>query len=836
MIYPNNFEQKVGFQEIRKMLKGRCLSSLGAEEVDRMVLLTNPQTIALRMTLIRELRAALKDETTDFPSEGFVDMRPSLIRTQVRGTYMDETELFTLMLSLRSVGALCEFLSQKQGESETVRYPHLWEMAEDVACFPEITERISRCLNEYGKMKDDASPDLQRIRTELQGLRKNLTLSVQSILSSLRREGAVEKDAAPTFRDGRPVIPIDPAMKRKLPGIVHDRSASGKTLYVEPAAVVEMDNRIRSLELEERQAIIRILTEVADFIRPQADDVMQSYRFLGKIDFIRACVLLSEALGATEPQLVTHPMMDFRDAIHPLLQQSLSRHRGRMTPLSIKLDGNCRMLLISGPNAGGKSVCLKTAGLLQYMLQCGLSIPVAEGSSAGVFGSMFIDIGDEQSIENDLSTYSSHLLHLRDMMKHTNKDSLILIDEFGSGTEPQIGAALAQAVLARLLDGGAMGIITTHYQNLKYFAESHEGISNGAMLYDRDRMQPLFQLQVGHAGSSFAIEIARKTGLPEEVIRQAQEAVGSDYIQSDRYVQDIVRDKRYWENKRQKVHQQEKRLEELISRYEDSVKELERQRGEVIHQAKAQAEDLLQSSRAQIENTIRSIREAQAEKEQTKKLRRELEDFQQTLQTTQAAELEEKISRKMMQIKARRERREKQGKAPQPTVTKPSNPKKEAVEHQFAEGDYVRIDGQAAVARILKVDNREALLQSGTMQIRVSRSRLRPAEAPRQQEEERTFSFMGKQTRDDIYEKKLNFRSDIDVRGMNGEEAIRAVTYFIDDAVLLGVSRVRILHGTGTGYLRRIIRQYLTAHPSIVRCADEHVQFGGAGITVVDFR
>ena len=326
MIYPNNFEQKVCFQEIRKMLKGRCLSSLGAEEVDRMVLLTNPQTIALRMTLIRELRAALKDETTDFSSEGFVDMRPSLIRTQVRGTYMDETELFTLMLSLRSVGALCEFLSQKQGESETVRYPHLWEMAEDVACFPEITERISRCLNEYGKMKDDASPDLQRIRTELQGLRRNLTLSVQSILSSLRREGAVEKDAAPTFRDGRPVIPIDPAMKRKLPGIVHDRSASGKTLYVEPAAVVEMDNRIRSLELEERQAIIRILTEVADFIRPQADDVMQSYRFLGKIDFIRACVLLSEALGATEPQLVAHPMMDFRDAIHPLLQQSLSKH------------------------------------------------------------------------------------------------------------------------------------------------------------------------------------------------------------------------------------------------------------------------------------------------------------------------------------------------------------------------------------------------------------------------------------------------------------------------------------------------------------------------------
>ena len=637
------------------------------------------------------------------------------------------------------------------------------------------------------------------------------------------------------MRDGRLVIPVAPGMKRKIKGIVHDESATGKTVFIEPAEVVEANNRIRELEGEERREIIRILTEFSSVIRPQIPALLQSYEFLAEIDFIRAKALLGLEFKAGKPSFEDRQILDWFDAIHPLLQLSLAKHGKKVIPLEIELTPQQRILLISGPNAGGKSVCLKTVGLLQYMLQCGLLVPMHERSHAGVFSHIFIDIGDEQSIEDDLSTYSSHLTNMKVMMKSCNEKSLILIDEFGGGTEPQIGGAIAEAVLKRFNLKQTFGVITTHYQNLKHFAESHEGVVNGAMLYDRHEMRALFQLQIGNPGSSFAVEIARKIGLPEEVIADASEIVGSEYIQSDKYLQDIVRDKRYWETKRQNIRKREKQMEETIARYEKDIEELERSRKEILKKAKEAAEQLLQESNAKIENTIRTIKEAQAEKEMTRLARQELADFKEQVADIEKQSMEEKIARKMDKLREKQERKKEkkaqQQKAPaQPTpVIKP-----------IAEDDYVRIKGQTSVGQVLEINGKNAVVMFGLMKTNVKLDRLERTEAPQQNKAlTKATTFVSSETQERMYEKKLNFKQDIDVRGMRGDEAIQAVTYFIDDAILVGVSRVRILHGTGTGILRtliRQIRQYLATVPGVAHFQDEHVQFGGAGITVVDLK
>ena len=634
------------------------------------------------------------------------------------------------------------------------------------------------------------------------------------------------------MRDGRLVIPVAPGMKRKIKGIVHDESATGKTVFIEPAEVVEANNRIRELEGEERREIIRILTEFSSVIRPQIPALLQSYEFLAEIDFIRAKALLGLEFKAGKPSFEDRQILDWFDAIHPLLQLSLAKHGKKVIPLEIELTPQQRILLISGPNAGGKSVCLKTVGLLQYMLQCGLLVPMHERSHAGVFSHIFIDIGDEQSIEDDLSTYSSHLTNMKVMMKSCNEKSLILIDEFGGGTEPQIGGAIAEAVLKRFNLKQTFGVITTHYQNLKHFAESHEGVVNGAMLYDRHEMRALFQLQIGNPGSSFAVEIARKIGLPEEVIADASEIVGSEYIQSDKYLQDIVRDKRYWETKRQNIRKREKQMEETIARYEKDIEELERSRKEILKKAKEAAEQLLQESNAKIENTIRTIKEAQAEKEMTRLARQELADFKEQVADIEKQSMEEKIARKMDKLREKQERKKEkkaqQQKAPaQPTpVIKP-----------IAEDDYVRIKGQTSVGQVLEINGKNAVVMFGLMKTNVKLDRLERTEAPQQNKAlTKATTFVSSETQERMYEKKLNFKQDIDVRGMRGDEAIQAVTYFIDDAILVGVSRVRILHGTGTGILRTLIRQYLATVPGVAHFQDEHVQFGGAGITVVDLK
>lgn len=837
MIYPQNFEQKIGFDQIRQLLKIKCLSTLGEERVDQMDFSDDYNEINRRLEQVTEF-VRITQEEDDFPNQYFFDVRPSLKRIRVEGMYMDEQELFDLRRSLETIRDIVRFLQQTDDEEDTDNdethspYPALHELAGDIMVFPQLITRINNILDKFGKVKDNASSELLRIRRELASTTGSISRSLNNILRAAQSEGYVDKDVAPTMRDGRLVIPVAPGMKRKIRGIVHDESATGKTVFIEPAEVVEANNRIRELEGEERREIIRILTEFSATVRPQVPAILQSYEFLAEIDFIRAKALLGIDFKAIKPSFENRQVIDWFEAVHPLLQMSLAKHNKKVVPLDIELNTGQRILLISGPNAGGKSVCLKTVGLLQYMLQCGMLVSMHERSHAGIFSSIFIDIGDEQSIEDDLSTYSSHLTNMKNMMKYCNEKSLILIDEFGGGTEPQIGGAIAEAVLKRFNAKKTFGVITTHYQNLKHFAEDHEGVVNGAMLYDRHEMRALFQLQIGNPGSSFAVEIARKIGLPEEVIADASEIVGSEYIQSDKYLQDIVRDKRYWETKRQNIRKREKIMEETIARYEKELEELDKSRKEILKKAREDAEQLLQESNAKIENTIRTIKEAQAEKERTRTARQELTDFRQQIEDENKAAMEEKIARKMEKLREKQERKKdkKSKQASQPAV----QPVPKVIPLQT--GDYVRIKGQTSVGQIIEINGKNAVVMFGLMKTNVKADRLERTDAPKQTLNTAKATFVSSETQDRMYEKKLNFKQDIDVRGMRGDEAIQAVTYFIDDAILVGVSRVRILHGTGTGILRTLIRQYLATVPGVAHFQDEHVQFGGAGITVVDLK
>ena len=847
MIYPeNNFEQKIGFDQIRRLLHEKCLSSLGEERVDEMHFTDRYDEVEEQLEQTAEFVRILQEEDA-FPAQYYYDVRDSLKRIRIEGMYLDEQELFDLRRSLETIRDIVRLLraTNEAGEAdeEASPYPRLRRLAGDIDVFPDLIRRINAILSPYGKIKDNASPQLATIRRELVTTLNSISRTLNSILRNAQSEGVVDKDVTPTMRDGRLVIPVVPALKRKLRGIVHDESASGKTVFIEPAEVVEANNRIRELESDERREIIRILTAFSDLLRPDIPAVLLSYEFLAEIDFIRSKALLALQTGALKPALEDQPLVDWRRAIHPLLQLSLTRHGKQVVPLDIELNPSGRILIISGPNAGGKSVCLKTVGLLQYMLQCGLLIPMDERSRAGIFGHLLIDIGDEQSIEDDLSTYSSHLTNMKVMMKQCDNRSLILIDEFGGGTEPQIGGAIAEAVLKRLNQRGAYGVITTHYQNLKHLADATEGIVNGAMLYDRHRMQALFQLEIGRPGSSFAVEIARKIGLPEEVIAEAAEIVGSEYIQSDKYLQDIVRDKRYWESKRQEIRRREKQMEETIARYQTEAEELQKQRKEIIRKAKEEAEGLIGEANARIENTIRSIKEAQAEKEKTRLARQELNEFRDSLEELERKQQEEKIARKMQQLqekqarkKDKKARKEAAGTTPTPEEQAAQAARREAERLAAIQpGCSVRLKGQTSVGEVLEVSGKNAVVAFGSIKTTVKLERLERTNAtPRSAELSTKSTFVSSQTQDSLREKKLNFHQDIDVRGMRGDEAVQAVTYFIDDALLVGMSRVRILHGTGGGILRTLIRQYLSTVQGVSDYHDEHVQFGGAGITVVE--
>ncbi len=841
MIYPDGFEEKIGFAEVRSLLRERCLSTLGKEMVGNMRFSADAAEVNEWLAQVREFRRLLA-EADDFPMQYFFDVRAAVARIRLEGTHLEENELFELRRSLETIASIVAYLNRGEESADgavAYPYPALHRMADGVAVFPQLIQRIDQILDRFGRIKDSASAELQRIRTELARTEGGISKTLYSILRSAQSEGLVERDVTPTMRDGRLVIPVMPGLKRRIKGIVHDESATGKTVYIEPAEVVEANNKVRELEGEERREVVRILSEFAKLLRPHVPQVLDSYRFLALIDMLRAKSALAEATGAFEPVAESYPHIDWIQAKHPLLQFALERQGKSIVPLDITLTGDKRILIISGPNAGGKSVCLKTVGLLQYMLQCGLSVPVCERSKTGVFDNIMIDIGDEQSIEDDLSTYSSHLTNMKNMIRRSDGRTLLLIDEFGGGTEPQIGGAIAEAVLKQFCRKGAYGVITTHYQNLKHFAEDNEGVVNGAMLYDRHEMRALFQLAIGRPGSSFAIEIARKTGLPEEVIKDASEIVGSDYIQSDKYLQDIVRDKRYWEGKRQTIHQQEKTLEQRIAKYEADIKELEQSRKAIVNRAKEQAEELLAQSNRQIELTIRQIKESQAEKEATKRAREELSAFKADVARVDEKANDELIERKMRQLQERKQRKQKrkkdkaEGRAAKPAASAAVQQKAEA-QAALAVGDTVRIKGLTTVGRIEAIDGKMATVIFGDMRTKMRSDRLERAAMPKKEDSKTFVSTVGRQTRETIDNRKLNFHQDLDVRGMRGDEAINAVTYFIDDAILVGMPRVRILHGTGTGVLRQLIRQYLATVPNVTAFKDEHVQFGGAGITVVD--
>ncbi|MDR1719772.1 MAG: Smr/MutS family protein [Dysgonamonadaceae bacterium] len=817
MIYPVNFEQKIGFDTIRQLIKAKCLSLPGEEKVVSMAFSSDYSALLTQLNQTNEFVRILSEEDA-FPSAHFYDVRDSLKKIRIEGTYLTEAELFDIRRSLQTIDEIVRFFRVRQDDQS---YPYLLKLIDDVYIFPKIIDNIDKILTVEGEIKENASAALAAIRKELFHTQHSISKTLQRILRQAQSEGFVDKEAAPTIRSGRLMIPIAPSFKRKLQGIVHDESASGKTVFIEPAEVVEANNRVRELEYEEKREIIRILTAMTDRIRPEIPTMQYSYNILAEIDFIRAKALFALDLQAIFPVFENKQQLDWIGAVHPLLYLSHRKQEKAVVPLEIALHpDHSRILIISGPNAGGKSVCLKTVGLLQYMLQCGLLIPVTERSQTGIFDAVFIDIGDEQSIENDLSTYSSHLTNMKYFVRHCNSKTLILIDEFGSGTEPQIGGAIAEVLLDRFNRKLCFGVITTHYQNLKQYAEKTDGIVNGAMLYDNHLMQPLFRLAIGNPGSSFAIEIARKIGLAEDVIADVSEIVGKDYIAMDKYLQEIVRDKRYWEEKRRNIRQQEKRLEELTERYQSDLKALETQYKDIIKQAKTEATHLLSETNAKIENTIKEIREVQAEKTKTKTIRKSLDAYKDAI----AAEPD--LLAKLHPIKNPALQRKK---AKKPAQTKPIRPE------MIQKGDVVRLKGQQSEGEVLEVKGKNAVVVFGMIKSMLKIDQIERVTNPKARKTVQQNKSLGSYTMDLISQKRLNFKMEIDVRGMRADEALQAVMYYIDDAIQCGAGRVRILHGTGTGALRQVIREYLKTIPAIRSFQDEHVQFGGTGITVVEF-
>lgn len=852
MLYPRNFEQKIGFNEIRNHLHAHCLSTMGHEKVDTMSFQTDAALLRSQHQQTNELQLVLNIEKNQ-PEQDFYDLRATLERIRVEGTRLEENELWELHKLLNTLHSWLEVIQQT--EDNTPRYPALDKLSQGVFTFYAVTKRIEQILDKYGHIKDEASVELAQIRREIRRSEGSVSHALNRILKAAKSEGLVDKDATPTLRDGRLVLPVSPAMKRRIPGIVHDESATGKTIFIEPTEVVEANNRIRELEANEKREVIRILNEFTASLRPNLKEFTKAFHFLADIEFIRAKALFSQQIQAATPLIEEYPIIDWSVARHPLLLLSLNKQGKKVVPLDISLHRKQRILVISGPNAGGKSVCLKTVGLLQYMLQCGLPVPMSPNSRTGIFHHIFIDIGDEQSIEDDLSTYSSHLLNMKNMMKGCDPSSLLLIDEFGGGTEPTIGGAIAEAVLKRFVQRGAFGVITTHYQNLKHFADDTPTVVNGAMLYDRHRMEALFQLEIGNPGSSFAIEIARKTGIPEEVIEDATNLVGQDYVNADKYLLDITRDKRYWEGKRQTIHSQEKQMLQTIQKYEREIEELQAKRKEIINDAKNTAAQIIQDSNKVVENTIREIREAQAEKERTRTLRQQLDAFKTDLEKEKQHERDELIERKIQQLaerKKRKEERKAEKKKKQETEVLQQKESaaaaalaKERAEQPLQKGDTVRLKGQQTTGVIEELQGKKATVTFGMMRTVVELSRLiRSTETektatPQKQKVSITTLMQEnaapKGSANDIKKARtLKFSQEIDVRGMRGDEALQAVTYFIDDAIMVGVAKVRILHGTGNGILRQLIRQYLRTISGVRTAYDEHVQFGGAGITVVE--
>lgn len=814
MIYPATIETKIGFDSVRAHIAERCQSPLGMAECEAMTFSSDYRTVMSRLGETAEMLTILLGDEA-FPDENINDMTAAVAGARVEGSFMSPADLLRVRLSLATMAAIAKFFASHRDDEGSTPYPALDVVADGLQAFPSLMTAIDRVIDRWGTVKDNASPALAEIRGKIASMGGTVSMLMRRVISRAVKDGLVDADVTPSMRDGRLVIPVSPMNKRRIPGIVHDESASGKTVFIEPSEVVEANNKIRGLQLDERREETRILIALTDLIRPYVDELLASYRVLGLFDFIVAKARYAISVGAAMPAVEPHPAMEWWRGRHPVLEDSLKRQDKQVVPLDIELDADRRLLVVSGPNAGGKSVTLKTVAIIQYMAQCGVLPTLEPNSRMGLFENVFIDIGDDQSIEDDLSTYSSHLRNMKFFYQRGNSDTLILIDEFGAGTEPQIGGAIAQALLRQFNAKGMWGVITTHFRNLKQFADDTPGLVNGSMLYDRHLMKPLFKLSIGNPGSSFAVEIARKTGLPEEIIADAEEIVGSDYINSDKYLLDINRDKRYWENKRLAIRQKEKKLEQLIEKYETDAEMLRTTRREILNEAKEEAKRIIDGSNAAIERTIHEIKRAQAEKEKTREARQQLVESRRSLETKDHESSLRTIA----------ERRKKK-KSPAAAASKPAE--------TIAVGTNVILDGGNTVGTVESINGKEAIVIFGNLKTTVKLSRLTPTMRRADSGVSRAASFISVASNAAERERQLNFSQEIDLRGQRVDEALQNVTYFIDDAIRFGSSRVRILHGTGTGALRQYIRNYLATVQGIKGFHDEDVRLGGAGITVVE--
>ncbi len=833
--YPQNFETKVGYTEVMYLITKYCTNAIGKELIHNLHATADVVAIKHRLQRVQEMISLLQ-EYPNLLVLSITDLRLALKRIATNGSSLEEDELPLLLHAITAFLSVVRVVGQKS-DSDEWRYPALCKIPASSEGLQTVSNSIAILLDKSGRIKSTASSLLAQIRSEQSIVQQQIGNQMRRLMEEAVKNGFVTAESQPSLRDGRPVIPVISAHKRSIPGIVHDESATGKTLFIEPLEVVQSNNRLRELEAEERREIRRILQDLTTEIRPFVCNIEQMYLSLGRLDAVAAIARFAIEEKASVPEIHPRPCMDWQLAVHPLLRKALSSDKKEVVPLSIRLKyPNERILVVSGPNAGGKSVCLKTVGLLQYMLQCGLPVPMSPDSKVGVFDHIALDIGDDQSIEDDLSTYSSHLKHMKYMAAVSGRSTLLLIDEFGGGTEPEIGGAIAEGLLKLFNERGAWGVITTHYRNLKEFAETQPGVINGAMLYDKEHFRPLFSLSVGHPGSSFAVEIARKQGLPAVVLKYASEKVGLELVQSDKYVQDIARNKQLWDHKRVEIERREKQLDATIEVYEQKLRSLREKHNDIIERAKKEAAELLNNSRARIERTIKEIVESKAEKEQTKLSRKELlqyaQDLQeQELQTQQNLTIDreiEKLQRRARRKEEKQQKNKETEKSPEIDLS-PSLPQPLLLR----EGDSVLIVSRGIRGTIISLNAKEAVVAlSGNLKVTCKTSDLQPLSG----QEHKKENWMQKPQSnliEHIREKRADFRQELDVRGMRALEAEQAVQYFIDDAVALGIGNVRILHGTGTGALRQSIRQLLPTIPGVASFHDEDVRFGGAGITVV---
>lgn len=822
MIYPSDFESKIGFDSIRRIVAESCQTRLGKDEVSEMAFSSDFVVVEKRLRLVNEMMRIIK-EHLPFPTGGVHDIIPYLKEINVAGVYMSADRLFKVASTLNAMSEVETFFRKYSGdEKDGSLFPALSEEFAVISNFPELVREIGNIVDKYGEIKDSASPELHDIRNSIRSASGSMHRAMRRVLDTAVSKGIVDRDVTPSIRDGRMVIPINAGNKYSLQGIIHDESATGKTVYIEPAEVVEAGNKMRQLEMDERREIIAILSRMATMIRPFIPEIIESCHKMGRIDFIRAKAVFAIDMDAQMPHLSDKTELEWYHAVHPGLLLSL-RHQGReVVPLYINLNEERRILIISGPNAGGKSVCLKTVAIVQYMMQCGLMPTLYYNSHMGVFKNIFIDIGDEQSFENDLSTYSSHLNNMKFFVRNADKRTIFLADEMGSGTEPQIGGAMAQAILMALGKAGSIGIVTTHYRNLKTFADSEPGFVNGAMLYDRNKLAPTFELSIGTPGSSFALDIAQKIGLPKEIIENAKEIAGSDYVNLDKFISEITRDRRYWANKRQNIREKELRLDNLLAKYEETAGDLKAQRKSIINDALKEAKEIVAGANAQIERTILEIRKSQAEKERTKNLRKELGEYSKSLEEGSVAD-PEKGSDKIKSLKHKSRKH---------SVAQASI-KKEEVKKIIEPGDYVKMEGGNMVGEVLSISGKKAEVAFGALRTIVEVKKLSISSKPKKAALSNSFSVSASSTAESRT-RQLNFKNEIDVRGMRADEALQAVTYFLDDAIQFSVSKVRILHGTGHGILKTLIRQLLKSNTAVESFEDEDIRFGGAGITVVN--